>query len=185
MGISKLYNVWKQMKFRCSPNGDEKHRKNYYDRGIRVCNEWEKFDNFYDWAIKNGYKEDELYDSGRNKITLDRINNDGNYEPSNCRFITHKENQWNKRTTIHANYNGENKNLFEISKQTKMGVDCVRSRIYRGKSMDDPYVEKMFISLTNGYHQYKRSPRCIMTITNGKIELDPRFAEMIQQFNEE
>jgi hypothetical protein len=43
----------------------------------------------------------------------------------------------------------------------------------------------MFISLTNGYHQYKRSPRCIMTITDGKVELDPRFEQMIKEFNEE
>lgn len=154
---SKLYNVWKMMKYRCSENGDKKHRKNYYDRGIRVCDEWQKFENFYQWAINNGYREDDLYDSGRNKITIDRIDNNGNYEPNNCRFITFRENQWNKRTSLHANYKGKNKNLFEISKETKMGIDCLRTRVYRGKNMDDPYVEKKNEKyLYNGEYLTKR-----------------------------
>lgn len=75
----------------------------------------------------------------------------------------------------------------EIRSQTyssEAGVQIECHKFGSGKK-DDPYVEKMFISLTNGYQQYKRYPRCIMTITNGKVELDPRFAEMIQQFNEE
>lgn len=75
----------------------------------------------------------------------------------------------------------------EIRSQTYSSEAGVQIECYKfgsGKK-DDPYVEKMFISLTNGYHQYKRSPRCIMTITNGKIELDPRFEQMIKEFNEE
>ena len=75
----------------------------------------------------------------------------------------------------------------EIRSQTYASEAGVQIECYKfgsGKK-DDPYVEKMFISLTNGYHQYKRSPRCIMTITNGKVELDPRFEQMIKEFNEE
>ena len=75
----------------------------------------------------------------------------------------------------------------EIRSQTYSSEAGVTIECYKfgsGKK-DDPYVEKMFISLTNGYHQYKRSPRCIMTITNGKVELDPRFEQMIKEFNEE
>lgn len=75
----------------------------------------------------------------------------------------------------------------EIRSQTYASEAGVTIECYKfgtGKK-NDPYVEKMFISLTNGYHQYKRSPRCIMTITNGRIELDPRFEQMIKEFNEE
>lgn len=138
---SRLYGVWEDMKSRCSGNGDLNHKKNYYNRGIRVCDEWEKFENFYNWAIENGYKED-LYESGRNKVTIDRINNDGNYEPSNCRFITHQENQYNKRTTIYVDYNGNKENLLELSNHIHLNKKTLYTRIKRGKNIDDPYIEK-------------------------------------------
>ena len=142
MKDTRLYNVWRGMKFRCSPTGDDAHRKNYYDRGIRVCDEWQKFENFYEWAMNNGYKEDELYESGRNKITIDRIDNNGNYEPSNCRFITHKENQYNKRNTVYVNYKDKRCNLEELSKELGLKHQTLSTRIKRGKNLDDPYVEK-------------------------------------------
>ena len=141
-GYMRLHTIWKNMKHRCSPTGDAEHRKNYYDRGIRVCDEWQKFENFYEWAINNGYREDDLYESGRNKITIDRIDNNGNYEPSNCRWITFEENQYNKQHTMYANYKGKIKNILEISKETGLEKSTIRTRIIRGKGLYDPYVEK-------------------------------------------
>lgn len=141
-GYMRLHSIWKNMKHRCSSKGDSKHRKNYYDRGIRVCDEWQKFENFYEWAINNGYREDDLYESGRNKITIDRIDNNGNYEPNNCRFITHKENQYNKRTTKYVSYNERKYNLEELSKELGLKHQTLFNRIKRGKNLDDPYVEK-------------------------------------------
>ena len=65
--------------------------KNYGGRGITVCDEWlQNFETFYKWAIQNGYED---------HLTLDRIDNDGNYEPSNCRWITYREQCLNKRRT--------------------------------------------------------------------------------------
>ena len=75
----------------------------------------------------------------------------------------------------------------EIRSHTMSHLAGIKVECYKfgtGKK-DDPYVEKIFVTLTNGYNQYKRSPRCIMSITNGKIELDPRFEQMIKEFNEE
>lgn len=70
------------MKSRCSDIKDEHHYKHYFGRGITVCDEWKNdFMNFYNWSMKNGYSDD---------LELDRIDNDGNYEPSNCQWITHK-----------------------------------------------------------------------------------------------
>lgn len=95
----RLYKVWLNMKNRCY-NKNNNHYKNYGERGITVCDEWkDDFQAFYDWCKSHGYEE-EIRESGRNNLTIDRIDVDGNYEPSNCRFITNKENCLNKRNTM-------------------------------------------------------------------------------------
>lgn len=88
MSSSKLYKVWQGMKTRCY-NKNFIYYKNYGGRGIKICDEWlDNFNTFYKWAINNGYKEG---------LTIDRINNDGIYEPSNCRWITRAEQNRNQR----------------------------------------------------------------------------------------
>lgn len=80
--------IWREMVSRCH-NRKNKDYKNYGDRGVSVCEEWrDNFESFYNWALKNGYK---------GGLTIDRRNNNGNYEPANCRFITKAENSRNKR----------------------------------------------------------------------------------------
>jgi hypothetical protein len=76
---------------RCK-NKNDPGFSHYGGRGISVCLEWlADFKSFYDWAIQNGYKKG---------LEIDRINNDGNYEPSNCRFVTKTQNARNKRSTV-------------------------------------------------------------------------------------
>lgn len=79
---SRLYNTWCRMKSRCEDINDIGYH-NYGGRVIRVCEEWHDASVFIDWAINHGYEDG---------LTIDRIDNNGNYEPLNCQFITRAEN---------------------------------------------------------------------------------------------
>lgn len=84
---TRLYSEWANMKSRCWYSSHQSY-SNYGGRGITICDEWHDFEPFKNWALKNGYTDN---------LTLDRINNDGNYEPSNCRWITASEQGHNVR----------------------------------------------------------------------------------------
>lgn len=99
----RIHTAWKNMIWRCY---NEKHSsyKYYGGRGIKVCKEWQKFKPFYVWTIENGYSND---------LTIDRIDNNGNYEPSNCRWMTSKDQANNRRTNHLITFNGETKTISE------------------------------------------------------------------------
>ena len=90
----RLYSIWLNMKHRCF-NSNAINFRSYGGRGITVCDEWKNdFQVFYDWAMSNGYSDN---------LTIDRIDNDGNYEPTNCQWITLSENikkSWKDRVVI-------------------------------------------------------------------------------------
>lgn len=130
-GLSKktpLYFVWKELRHRCS-NPKHKSYKDYGARGILVCKEWEDFKVFYDWAIESGYKEETL-SNGKNKLTIDRIDVNGNYEPSNCRFITNKEQARNKRNNVKVVYNGKEENLRDLCEKLNVDYSLVYDRVH-------------------------------------------------------
>lgn len=88
-----LYSVWLNMKNRCYNENVDSY-KNYGGRGITMCKEWlGSFRTFYDWSIENGWQKG---------LEIDRRENNGPYEPSNCRYVTCKENARNRRNTLRA-----------------------------------------------------------------------------------
>ena len=100
----RLYTIYKDMKKRCF-NQNEINYKNYGGRGITICEEWLKdFMNFYNWAIVNGYKDN---------LTIDRIDDNGNYKPSNCRWVTMKVQSNNTRRNNYFTINGQTKTIAE------------------------------------------------------------------------
>lgn len=120
---TRLYDIWTAMKQRCY-NKRHSHYLNYGGRGITICDEWKTdFKNFYCWAIANGYSD---------SLTIDRINNDGNYEPSNCRWITNFEQQ-QKRTNTHiVEYKGELFTLSQLARKYNIKPNVLERRIKCG-----------------------------------------------------
>lgn len=118
---TKLYEVWKTMKQRCS-NPNHKSYHNYGGRGIIVCDEWKNnYQAFYEWSMNNGYKEG---------LSIDRINNDGNYEPSNCRWTDKITQNNNTRQNKPIIIDGVSKTIHQWANEYNIPVNLVRNRIY-------------------------------------------------------
>lgn len=122
-----LYAIWRTMKSRCMNPNSEKYPR-YGGRGIKVCDEWvDDFKAFSEWATANGY---------RKGLSIDRINNDGNYEPSNCRWSTPKEQANNTSRNLKYYYNGSMQTVLELSKIAVVDERLLRNRLYKGWSVD-------------------------------------------------
>lgn len=120
MSKSSIYSIWCAMKRRCYQE-KSKDYTDYGARGITVCDEWKNnFENFYEWAIRNGYEKG---------LSIDRINVNGNYEPSNCRWATLKEQANNKRNNHLIEYNGEAHTMKEWSEILGINYYTLHSRL--------------------------------------------------------
>jgi hypothetical protein len=84
---SRLYQSWKNMRGRCT-NPQRRGYENYGARGITICDEWDDFQAFQDWALSNGYRHD---------LTLERVDVNGNYEPANCTWANSAVQSANRR----------------------------------------------------------------------------------------
>lgn len=123
MTDSRLYHIWRGLRTRC--NFDKsKDYNNYGGRGIKVCEEWKNsFQNFYDWAIKNGYQE---------HLTIDRKDVNGNYCPENCRWADMYTQTRNKRNTVNITINGETKCSTDWSRILGISRHTVKKRYLKG-----------------------------------------------------
>ena len=125
---TRLYKIWSHLISRCY-NPKDRAYKNYGGRGISVCPEWKNdISNFYNWVLENGYKDN---------LTIDRINNNGNYEPSNCRFVDDKIQSNNRRNNHPITINNETHNLTEWSRIYNIAHSTVVQRLKRGWSEYD------------------------------------------------
>lgn len=119
---SFLYSTWSGMKQRCYDPNSSSYR-NYGGRGIRICDEWRTdYISFYEWAIAHGAAK---------HLTIDRIDNKGNYEPSNCRWVDNATQAVNKRNNRYIEYNGQRKTVMEWSRELGIEESTIRFRIDR------------------------------------------------------
>ena len=120
---TRLYRVWQGMIQRCE-NPNRKFYECYGSRGIKVCAEWRNDPAaFINWATVNGYKEG---------LTIDRINNDGDYTPENCRFVSRMVQNRNYRRNRIVKIGNETKLIIEHAEQSGINIQALRHRIDRG-----------------------------------------------------
>jgi len=150
-GLSKtrVYGIWERMLSRCS-NSEDKNYCNYGARGIKVCDEWKDVTIFYDWAISNGHQKG---------LTIERIDNDGNYEPNNCKWIPRKDQNKNRRMNRQITYKGETKNLTEWSKVTGINRKTLETRLKNGwvveRALTTPVRTRQTASCRSSIIKYK------------------------------
>lgn len=158
-GVHPIYNTWKGMRHRCRSTTNRFYR-NYGGRGIDVCDEWyDSFFSFCEWAQLNGWEKG---------LSLDRINNDGNYEPMNCRWTTHKVQLSNTRHNRLVTHNGKTQtvkqwanelgmfyttflkrlNKWSIEDAFEKTVDLTRARVRKGKKCQNTVEQPKTSALT-------------------------------------
>lgn len=123
MSGTRLYNIWRNMYERCT-NTNHPNYSIYGGRGITVCDEWvDSFEDFYLWSIQNGYGD---------ALSLDREDVNKGYSPSNCRWITQKEQCNNTRRNIEVELNGEVHTLKQWTDILDLKYGTIASRVKRG-----------------------------------------------------
>lgn len=130
MSHTRIYKIWKEMRNRCN-NKKTNVYKWYGGRGISICSEWDNFNNFQTWAIQNGYN---------NNLTIDRIDVNGNYEPSNCRWATRKEQANNTTRSIKITINNETHTITEWAKIYNIPAKMIFTRIKRGWDKEEAII---------------------------------------------
>lgn len=124
---TRLYQIWSGMKTRCF-NANVQEYPRYGGRGISMCSEWiDNFKAFHGWAMANGYKDN---------LEIDRIDVDGDYEPSNCRWVTTLKQSNNRRTNKLVTYNGETKTLSEWARWAELEYVTFWNRLKNGWEFD-------------------------------------------------
>lgn len=124
---TSLYHVWVNIKQRCNNPNDTRY-KNYGKRGIFICNEWDDFEIFRNWALDNGYKEG---------LTIDRINVNDGYYPENCRWTDWITQENNKRNNSYITWGEETHTIAEWARIFGVNYNSLVQRIRRDHNMRD------------------------------------------------
>lgn len=149
---TRLYHIWHGMKRRCL-NPQHNHYKYYGGRGISIHEDWLDFEVFEQWALANGYAED---------LSIDRIDNNGNYCPENCRWATRKEQMNNTSFNKMITYNGVTKSITDWSIETGLSKNLIWERIRRKIP-----IEKLFARKYDG--NMERSKQVLQYDLNGNF----------------
>ena len=126
---TRLHRIWHSMYCRCYYKSTNQY-KNYGGKGIKVCEEWkhiEGFVNFYNWAMANGYRDD---------LTLDRIDNEKNYSPQNCRWVTYKQQCRNRTNNVYYTFKGETKTSKEWCEIYNISQTTLNDRLKRNWTLE-------------------------------------------------
>ena len=119
---TRIYHIFQGMKTRCY-NPNNKRYDRYGGRGIVVCDQWKDDPkSFFDWAFNNGYQE---------HLTIDRVDNNGNYEPRNCQWSDSKTQSRNRSTNVVVDYQGEKITLMELSESISIPYSVLYTRYKR------------------------------------------------------
>lgn len=171
MSRDRMYGIWDGMIRRCYDKSNKRY-SNYGGRGIRVCKDWlNDFMIFYNWAIENGYEEN---------LTIERIDVDKNYEPSNCCWITMAEQAKNKTNTIYITLDtGETYRLTDFANQNNVSRETVLKRYKNGINNKERLIQELPTDNTSGiigvsYSNNQCNWRAYINFNNKRIELGSR-----------
>lgn len=139
----KLHNIWSCMKYRCN-NKNHKEFNSYGGKGIKVCDDWNNFINFYNWAISNGYKDG---------LSIDRIDGNKGYSPNNCRFITMKQQQENKIDNVFIKYKDK---VYTVSKLSSI-LGISKKELYKCNRNKSLYLYNCEPSNYNEYIKFNNN----------------------------
>lgn len=140
-----LHGSWCKIIERCYTISSHAY-KDYGGRGIKVCTDWlTDFKKFYDWSIANGWNEN---------VDIDRINNDGDYEPSNCRYVHPRINCYNRRVTVKYEYNGKMLTGLDFENMSKeiganLGCHLIMARLQDGWTVEKAISEPINMNLSH------------------------------------
>lgn len=150
---TRIYRIWSGMKSRCLNERDPKYSI-YGGRGIQLCEEWNSFLPFYEWSKTSGYSDG---------LSIDRIDVNGNYEPSNCRWATPKEQANNTRTNIILTWDGQSYTISQWADKLNIPSSRIYARLKYGWSADE--------ALSGKHERQKPTTRnCRMLTYNGKSQ---------------
>lgn len=173
MSYDRIYKEWYGMNYRCYQENCSCYDR-YGGRGISVCKEWNKdnqdsLNNFTKWALENGYS---------NNLSIERIDVNGNYEPSNCTWITMKKQANNKRNTVRIPFEDGEKTLCDLSRESNIKRETILNRYNKGYSGKDLVFDGI-INNTSGiigisYSNSQNNWRAYINQDGKRIELGRR-----------